>query len=110
VDLPLPPPLVGTNDTRFGSDPSLAFDTRNNVFYGYIVVFFSAGNGIKGTQMAVARSTDGGKTYPTANFFAFESGSNHQGFPKAAGDARIASPTLAAFPRRRGNAGTAPAT
>ena len=27
--------------------------------------------------MAVARSTDGGKTYPTATFFAFESGSNH---------------------------------
>src|SRR5512138_1044337 len=26
VDLPLPPPLVGTNDTRFGSDPTLAFD------------------------------------------------------------------------------------
>lgn len=24
VDLPLPPPLSGTNDTRFGSDPSLA--------------------------------------------------------------------------------------
>lgn len=77
VDLPLPPPLVGTNDTRFGSDPSLAFDTQNNVFYGYIVVFFGAGNGVKGSQMAVARSTDGGKTYPTASFFAFESGSNH---------------------------------
>ncbi len=77
VDLPLPPPLAGTNDTRFGSDPTLAFDTQDNVFYGYIVVFFSAGNGIKGTQMAVARSTDGGKTYPTSTFFAFESGSNH---------------------------------
>src|SRR5713101_8354288 len=25
LDLPLPPPLQGTNDTRFGSDPTLAF-------------------------------------------------------------------------------------
>src|SRR5947209_16367381 len=28
VDVPLPPPLAGTNDTLFGSDPTLAFDTR----------------------------------------------------------------------------------
>src|SRR5690349_16326532 len=42
VDVPLPPPLSGTNDTRFGSDPTLAFDTQGNVFYGFIVVFFSA--------------------------------------------------------------------
>ena len=28
VDLPLPPPLQGTNDTDFASDPTLAFDTR----------------------------------------------------------------------------------
>ena len=31
VDLPLPPAIV-TNGTRFGSDPSLAFDTRGSVF------------------------------------------------------------------------------
>src|SRR6266702_2169502 len=37
VDLPLPPPLQGTHDTRFGSDPTLAFDTQGHVFYGYIV-------------------------------------------------------------------------
>src|SRR5437660_11281173 len=27
--------------------------------------------------MAVAKSTDGGKTYPSVDFFAFESGTNH---------------------------------
>src|SRR5256885_8317746 len=27
--------------------------------------------------MAVARSTDGGKTYPQVSFFSFEGGSNH---------------------------------
>jgi hypothetical protein len=77
VDLPLPPPLQGTNDTRFGSDPTLAFDTQGNVFYGYIVVFFGNGSGVNGSEMAVARSSDGGATYPHATFFSFQSGSNH---------------------------------
>jgi hypothetical protein len=76
VDLPLPP-AIGTNGIDFGSDPTLAFDTRGNLFYGYIVVFFSNGSGINGTEMAVARSTDGGKTYPSVTFFSFEGGSNH---------------------------------
>src|SRR6266436_2656481 len=76
VDLPLPP-AIGTNGIDFGSDPTLAFDTLGNTFYGYIVVFFSNGNGINGTQMAVARSTDGGKTYPSVTFFSFENGTNH---------------------------------
>src|SRR2546426_9842477 len=75
VDLPLPP--AKGNGTDFGSDPTLAFDTQGNVFYGYIVVFFGNGNGINGTEMAVAKSTDGGKTYPSVNFFSFENGSNH---------------------------------
>src|SRR5690349_963105 len=35
VDAPLPPPLQGTNDIRFGSDPSLVFDSRGNLFYSY---------------------------------------------------------------------------
>lgn len=76
VDLPLPP-AIGTNGIDFGSDPTLAFDTSGNLFYGYIVVFFGNGSGIKGTEMAVARSTDGGKTYPSVSFFSFEGGSNH---------------------------------
>jgi len=83
VDLPLPPP-IGTNGVDFGSDPTLAFDTHGNVFYGYIVVFFGAafntpshGVSINGTQMAVARSTDGGQTYPQVTFFSFEGGENH---------------------------------
>ncbi len=76
VDLPLPPALTN-NGIRFGSDPSLAFDTQGNVFYSYIVVFFSAGNGINGTEMAVARSSDGGKTYPSAAYFSFATGQDH---------------------------------
>jgi hypothetical protein len=77
VDLPLPPPLQGTHDTRFGSDPSLAFDTQGHVFYSYIVVFFGGGLGIDGTELAVARSNDGGQTYPSVTFFSFQSGKNH---------------------------------
>jgi hypothetical protein len=76
VDLPLPPPLQGTNDHRFGSDPSLAFDTRGNLYYSYIVVFFGNGSGVNGTEMAVARSTDGGRTYPSTTFFSFETGAS----------------------------------
>jgi hypothetical protein len=77
VDVPLPPPLQGTNDNRFGSDPTLAFDTRGNLFYGFIVVYFGNGNGINGTEMAVARSTDGGQSYPMLTRFSFQTGANH---------------------------------
>jgi hypothetical protein len=92
VDLPLPPPK-SKSGFDFGSDPSLAFDSSNNLFYGYIVVFFAAGNGINGTEMAVARSTDGGKTYPSVNFFGFEDGSNHfNDKPMITADTNLASP------------------
>jgi len=77
VDLPLPPPTQGTNDTLFGSDPTLAFDTRGNAYYGYIVVYFGNGSGVKGSAMAVARSSDGGRTWPQTTVFSFENGSNH---------------------------------
>jgi hypothetical protein len=76
VDLPLPAPRQGTNDQRFGSDPSLAFDTRGNLYYSYIVVFFGNGSGVNGTEMAVARSTDGGRSYPSVTYFSFETGSS----------------------------------
>src|SRR5438477_11603877 len=76
VDLPLPP-AIGTNGIDFGSDPTLAFDSQGNLFYGYIVVFFGNGSGVNGTEIAVARSTDGGKSYSSVNFFGFEGGSNH---------------------------------
>src|SRR5919108_2306716 len=75
VDLPLPPPKG--NGIDFGSDPTLAFDTRGNVFYGYIVVYFGRGNGINGTAMAVARSSNGGRTYPQFTLFSEEGGENH---------------------------------
>src|SRR5438477_167231 len=76
VDLPLPP-AQGSNGIDFGSDPTLAFDTRGNVFYGYIVVYFGNGNGINGTAMGVARSQDGGRTYPQFTLFSAEGGANH---------------------------------
>lgn len=92
VDLPLPA-AKGANGIDFGSDPTLAFDTQGNVFYGYIVVFFGGGNGINGTEMAVAKSTDGGKTYPSVNFFSFENGSNHfNDKPIITADTNAASP------------------
>ena len=95
VDAPLPPP-IGANGFDFGSDPTLAFDSRGNLFYGYIVVFFSRGQGfgsINGTQMAVARSTDGGRTYPSVTFFEFQGGENHfNDKPMITADANPASP------------------
>src|SRR6266542_3216608 len=92
VDLPLPPPK-SKSGIDFGSDPTLAFDSRGNLFYGYIVVFFARGNGINGTQMAVARSTDGGKTYPSATYFDFENGTNHfNDKPMITADANLTSP------------------
>ncbi len=75
VDLPLPPPAT-TNGTDFGSDPGVAFDTLGNVYYSYIVVFFNRSfTSIQGTEMAVAKSSDGGKTWPQVTFFNFNSGS-----------------------------------
>src|SRR3954454_21880421 len=92
VALPLPPP-IGANGVDFGSDPTLAFDSRGNVYYSYIVVYFSNGNGINGTTMAVARSGDGGKTYPFVNFFSFSSGQDHfNDKPMVTTDVNAASP------------------
>ena len=91
VDLPLPP--AKGNGLNFGSDPSLAFDTLGNVFYSYIVVYFGNGNGINGTAMGVARSSDGGRTYPQFTVFSFEGGSNHfNDKPMIAADTNAASP------------------
>jgi hypothetical protein len=91
VDLPLPP-AIG-NGIDFGSDPSLAFDTRGNVFYSYIVVFFGHGNGINGTELAVARSSDGGKTYPSVDYFSFSGGGDHfNDKPMIAADTNLKSP------------------
>jgi hypothetical protein len=74
VDLPLPPPLT-KHGTDFGSDPGVAFDTRGNVYYSYIVVFFNRTfASIQGTEMAVAKSSDGGRTWPQTTFFNFNSG------------------------------------
>ncbi len=75
VDLPLPPAAT-TNGTDFGSDPGVAFDTRGAVYYSYVVVFFNRFfDSIQGTEMAVAKSVDGGKTWPQVTFFNFNSGS-----------------------------------
>ena len=67
VDLPLPPSRTN-NGFDFGSDPGIAFDSKGNAYYSYIVVFFSSGGAINGTEMAVARSSDHGATW-TATYF-----------------------------------------
>src|SRR6266516_6977872 len=75
VDLPLPPPAT-TNGTDFDSVPGVAIYTHGNVYYAYIVVFFNRSfASIQGTEMAVAKSSDGGKTWPQVTFFNFNSGS-----------------------------------
>ena len=72
VDLPLPPPRTN-NGFDFGSDPAVAFDSQGNAYYAYIIVFFSTGGSINGTEMAVAHSSDGGATW-SATFFAPQTG------------------------------------
>jgi hypothetical protein len=67
VDLPLPPARV-SNGFDFGSDPGIAWDTSNNVYYSFIVVFFSPAGSINGTEMAVGRSSDGGRTWINTYF------------------------------------------
>ncbi|MDP9256412.1 MAG: glycoside hydrolase, partial [Actinomycetota bacterium] len=75
VDLPLPPPRT-RNGFDFGSDPGVAFDSDGNAYYSYIVVFFSTGGSINGTEMAVAKSTDGGLTWKDSDvtYFAPQTG------------------------------------
>lgn len=73
TDLPLPAPRT-SGGFDFGSDPTIAFDSEGNAYYGYIVVFFSAGGAINGTEMAVARSSDSGRSW-TSTFFAPQTGS-----------------------------------
>jgi hypothetical protein len=91
VDLPLPPPKG--NGLDFGSDPSLAFDSSGNLFYSYIVVYFGNGNGINATAMGVARSADGGRTYPQFTLFSLEGGTNHfNDKPMITADTNPASP------------------
>jgi hypothetical protein len=72
VDLPLPAARTN-NGFDFGSDPSVAFDANGNAYYSYIIVFFSAGGSINGTEMAVARSSDGGLSWD-ATYFAPQTG------------------------------------
>ena len=67
VDLPLPPGRTNAG-FNFGSDPTIAIDAQGNAYYGYIIVFFSAGGSINGTEMAVAHSTDGGASWSTTYF------------------------------------------
>ncbi|HEX6797434.1 MAG TPA: sialidase family protein [Ktedonobacterales bacterium] len=90
VDLPLPPP-ISQNGFDFGSDPGVAWDLHGNVYYSYIVVFFSAGGSINGTEMAVARSSDGGQSW-TATFFSLAGPGNFNDKPMIAVDTNPSSP------------------
>ncbi|TME46107.1 MAG: hypothetical protein E6I55_07955 [Chloroflexi bacterium] len=93
VDLPLPP-ASSTNGVDFGSDPTVAFDTRGNVYYGYIVVFFNRFfASIQGSEMAVAKSSDHGATWAQVTFFNFNSGSGKfNDKPMIAVDSNLTSP------------------
>ena len=90
VDLPLPPP-ISLNGFDFGSDPGVAWDLHGNVYYSYIVVFFSAGGSINGTEMAVARSGDGGRSW-TATYFNLEGPGQFNDKPMIAVDTNQSSP------------------
>jgi hypothetical protein len=68
VDLPLPS-NTQNSATNFGSDPGVAWDGSGHVFYSYIVVFFNQNfRAVTATEVAVARSDDGGMTW-TATYF-----------------------------------------
>jgi hypothetical protein len=73
-DLPLPPPRTQAG-FDFGSDPGVAFDSAGNAFYSYIIVFFSKGGSINGTEMAVSRASaaDDYATW-TPTFFNLQTG------------------------------------
>lgn len=90
VDLPLPPPIA-RNGFDFGSDPGVAWDLRGNVYYSYIVVFFSPSGRINGTEMAVARSSNGGQSW-TATFFNLEGPGQFNDKPMIAVDTNPGSP------------------
>jgi hypothetical protein len=92
VDLPLPPP-ISQNGFDFGSDPGVAWDLRGNVYYSYIVVFFSAGGSINGTEMAVARSADGGRSW-TPTFFSLGGPGQFNDKPMIAVDTNPTSPNV----------------
>jgi hypothetical protein len=78
VDVPLPASPSGPHDQGFGSDPTLDYDTQGNVFYGFITIFTSPSfAAIKGTELAVARSSNGGRTWPLVTEFSTEGGKNH---------------------------------
>ena len=69
---PLPPPLT-TNGQDFGSDPGIAWDSKGEVFYAYIVVFFNRTfHAVQGSEMAVAHSVDG--LHWSATFFNLNAG------------------------------------
>jgi hypothetical protein len=91
VDLPLPPPLTN-NGFDFGSDPGVAWDALGNVYYSYIVVFFSAGGAINGSEMAVARSSDDGHTWKATFFSMHRGGAKFNDKPMIAVDTNPSSP------------------
>ncbi len=73
VDLPLPPNPTNSQ-INFGSDPGVAWDTLGNVYYSYIVVFFNQNfAAVTATEMAVARSSDGGMSW-TPTYFGLTTG------------------------------------
>jgi hypothetical protein len=91
VDLPLPPTRTN-NGFDFGSDPGVAWDAHGTVYYSYIVVFFSAGGAINGSEVAVARSHDDGQTWKATYFHLASGGAKFNDKPMIAVDTDPTSP------------------
>ncbi len=86
--LPRPPLLLGS-DWITQCDPGLAWDTRGNVYFSQIVLFRVSGTQVtevKGVEIGVDRSSDGGLTW-TPTYFDFHNGSSESpDFPMIAID------------------------
>ncbi len=96
VDLPLPPPRTN-NGFDFGSDPSVVWGPHGTVYYSYIVVFWSKGflncfNCVNGSEMAVARSSDGGTTWKSTYFNFFKGSKQFNDKPMITVDTERTSP------------------
>ncbi len=92
--LPRPPPLLGSDWIAQG-DPGVAWDTRGNVYFSQIVFFRVSGPQVlvvKGAEIGVDKSSDGGRTW-TPTYFDFQNGeSESPDKPLIAIDTNAASP------------------
>jgi hypothetical protein len=92
---PLPLSLEGTT-FPYASDPGVAFDSRGNAYVSYLPlnIDFTTGT-VGGTAIAVAKSADGGRTFPQASLVSVGAPPPHEvitDHPKLVIDTNPASP------------------